>query len=184
MIQVLLWVFILALAVWLASMVSHTSREIRLARRRAQIARDKERRLRELLTRLEEEEDALVRDLREMEEGITGAQRSIETAQHDLKQRDLKGRPRLLVLGGRRRLEDQDWVALLVNTGYPRGEQAHPLADEWREGRRYLVWGKDEIDVRERIQRRFAARPGTVIRALEPLPPGILTAPLATPSKA
>lgn len=171
----LLWVLVLALAVWLASLVAHTTREIRLARRRAQIARDKERRLRELLTRLQEEEEALIRDIRDMEEGITGLQRSLETAQHDLRQLEAKGRPRLLVLGGRRRPEDQDWMALLTNAGYSRGDPPHPLADEWRDGRRYLVWGKDEEDVRERIQRRFAARPSTVIRRLEPIPPELLS---------
>ncbi|CAK0743675.1 putative SPOR domain-containing protein [Azospirillaceae bacterium] len=180
----LLMILVLAVSSWLGSLLVQIERDIAKARRRVRMVRDREQKIMALTDRMNHEISARQEQAGELERAITGLRGQIDQIKQVLADRGGRIPARLLVLNARRKEGDREWVVTVSNPMLMRIDPNHPLVQEWNQGREYLVFAKTENDARERTLRRFATRPGTVVKAVVPLATGIFPAPEpATPGR-
>ena len=174
---VLVLIIVLVLTAWLGSLVVQLEREITRARRRGYAAEEKERRIQLMIDNMLSEERTLTQQLNEQNRANAEAKKVIESLRTELAERQRGGRQRLLVMNPRRQPGDREWIATLINPTLKSVDPTQPLAEEWAEGRNYLVFARSENEARERTSRRFANRPGVSIKSVVAAPDDIFNAP-------
>jgi len=164
----------MVLIAWLCGLVAQLRREVSKARDRGRAAQEKERKLGLLIGNMLAEEKALAKQILDQESAASNQQREVEAIRAELEVHLAGGHNRLLILSVRRAPTDREWIVTLVNQNYIRNEPTMPLAQEWAEGRDYLVFAKTDHDARERALRRFSNRPGFAVKAVVAAPPDLL----------
>ena len=166
MIYLLIMVIVVLLGAWLISLVAQFKREVAAARRRGQLAVDKEKRLKQMIESMLAEESSLEQRIEEKRRANADMEKKLEMVRTEASATVALGRSRLLVLQVRRSPGDKDWIVTMINPLYLKHDPAHPLAHEWASGRDYLVFAKNEQDARDRAQRRFANKPGVTVKGV------------------
>ncbi len=166
----LIMVIVVVLSTWLVSLVAQFRREVGTARRRGMSAREKERRLNQMIEAMLAEEKTLGQRIEDQQRANAEMEKTLEATRAEAAARAAAGRNRLLVLHGRRAPGDKEWIVTMVNTTYLKQDPPHPLAQEWANGRDYLVFARTDHEARDRAVRRFSTKPGTTVKAVVPAP--------------
>ena len=161
------------LATWLFSLVVQFRREVMTVRRRGKAAIEKELRLKQMIDAMETEEKALEQRIENQLHTNDTLEKTLTNTQVEAANRQAAGRNRLLLLGSRRVAGEKDWIVTLTNPTLLKLEPPPPLAQEWANGRDYLVFAKSETEAREKAQRKFSIKPGTVVKSAVPAPPDL-----------
>lgn len=77
---------------------------------------------------------------------------------------------RLFVLDDRRSEAEQGWIVRIVHPDYAHKVNAkleRTALENWRRGRRFLVWATDEKRVQEKVQTRFPETKGFIVQSIE-----------------
>lgn len=170
MINFLIVLAIVALAAWLGNLLLAVEAAVSQAQARARSVKNSVGRLEGTIVRLKREEENFNKEITEIVEKLTVQRRKQAEVQQALADAtQLKQRPRLLILSDRRNPNDKDWLVVVVNSQIAEIDASHPLAQDWRNGREYLVWAESERDAIERATRRFSAKPGFTVRSVQPM---------------
>lgn len=169
MINFLIVLAIVALAAWLGNLLLAVEAAVSQARARVRSVRDSAGRLEGTIVRLKREEENINKEIAEINENLSAQRRKQAEVQQALAEATQKRRPRLLILSDRRNANDKEWLVVVVNSQIAEIDGQHPLAQEWRNGREYLVCAESERDATERATRRFSAKPGFTVRSVQPI---------------
>lgn len=169
MINFLIILAIVALAAWLGNLLLAVEAAVSQARARVRSVKDSAGRLEGTITRLKREEENINKEIAEINENLAAQRRKQAEVQQALAEATQKRRPRLLILSDRRNPNDKEWLVVVVNSQIAEIDGQHPLAQEWRNGREYLVCAESERDATERATRRFSAKPGFTVRSVQPI---------------
>lgn len=169
MINFLIVLAIVALAAWLGNLLLAVEAAVSQAQARARSVKNSAGHLEGTIARLKREEETINKEIAEIGEKLTVLRRKQAEVQQALAEAtQRKQRPRLLILSDRRNPNDKDWLVVVVNSQIAEIDASHPLAQEWRNGREYLVSAESERDAIERATRRFSAKPGFTVRSVQP----------------
>lgn len=177
MVNFLLIVVIIALAAWLGNVLIAMERLTAQSRTRVRGVRDTVTRLEITLSRLQNEEETLLKDIDKTGVEIGELRQRHTDIQQKLTEAQSRRRPQLLILSDRRNPGDKEWLVTVANPQIREVEAGHPLAQEWLLGRDYLVWAGGEKEAASRAMRRFSARPGYVVKKVAPLREDLFQAP-------
>lgn len=173
MINFLIILAIVALAAWLGNLLLAVEVAVSQARARVRSVKDSASRLEGTITRLQREEENLNKEIAEIGEKLVAQRRKQSEVQQALAEATQTRRPRLLILSDRRNANDKEWLVVVVNSQIAEIDASHPLAQDWRAGREYLVWAETDREAAERATRRFNARPGFSVRSVQPFKEGL-----------
>jgi chromosome segregation ATPase len=165
----LLILAILALVAWLGNQSMTLSEKVREARTRTRAVRDQVERLEAAIERIHKESTEVDKEIAAIGDELVSLRQAHEESQRRLTIAAAKIRRRLLILSDRRVPGDHEWVVTVTNLRIGEIDGTNSLADEWTRGRDYLVWAETDKDASERALRRFSARPGFVIKSVEPV---------------
>lgn len=110
------------------------------------------------------------RDLRDARRRKSMAELGCEELEQRLKAAGAADR-RVYVLDDRRTDTDAAWILRIVNIEYSKRVNADldPIAlDNWKRGRRFLVWAQDEKKAREKANSRYSEQKGFAIMEIGP----------------
>lgn len=169
MINFLIVLAIVALAAWLGNLLLAVEAAVSQARARVRSVKDAAGRLEGTIVRLQREEEAINKEIAEIGESLMAQRRKQSEVQQALVEATQKRRPRLLILSDRRNPNDREWLVVVTNSQIAEIDGSHPLAQEWRTGREYLVWAESDREAAERAARRFNAKPGFAVRSVQPI---------------
>lgn len=169
MLNFLIIVVIIALAAWLGNVLISVENILGQARARVRGARDTVGRLEITVQRFQNEEETLLKEIQKTGDEIAELRRRQSETQQKLIEAQARRRPRLLILSDRRNAGDKEWLVTVANTHIRDIDANHPLAQEWLQGRDYLVWAESDREAAERAMRRFGARPGYSIKKVGPV---------------
>lgn len=164
MLNFLIIVVIVALAAWLGNVLIAMEKMSAQSRARVRGVRDTVSRLEITLARLQNDEEALLKEIDGTGDEMAVLRQRQAEVQQKLAEAQSRKRPRILILSDRRNPGDKEWLVTVANPQIREVEAGHPLAQEWLLGRDYLVWASGEKEAGTRALRRFSARPGYVVK--------------------
>jgi len=179
--DIIAFLAVIGTAGWLGLRAVMLFRVVTAAIARVQTLAQSEVRLRKGLEALRRQEEPVLAELNAARTAVEEQQKIYQKAERTLVEARLKSRRRLIVAGERRQALDRDWIVTVTNPLLGAAKSGHPLAEEWRTGRQYLVWAPTAEEAGSRLLRRLRPRRGggeTVVAAVEDgglTPPG--TAP-------